>query len=192
MLGGCCEVFVLQRKLILLFRNCHHDEISGNSYLRLGWDRWSAEITHVGSLVQSNLVFLAHDWTVNQVWWTLGSHCHATGSHFKIGRRDRSNLLSLHGVRVCDYTFAHLAFCCLNRVRCYFILQERPNDLAHLLEVVGSHFLDQLLVLGISLDSPQRLLRLGGETRHLQGILTFALRLHDWIEHSVRLVRSFN
>ena len=184
------EISVLNRELILLLGDCHHKKVSGNTHLRLGRHRWSNDVTQVCRLVKVSLVFFADNGLVRHSRGHLSTNRHTTSLATQIFGGDGSHLLSFNRVTVSNYSLAHLIFRTLDRIWCLLVWQERPNDLLNLFEMVGSNFLDQLLMFCMCLDRPQRLLwQLSNVAWHKHWVLALLFRVHYRVEHSVWLRR---
>ena len=176
------EVLVLDRQLILLLGNGHHEKIPWHAHLRLGLNRWSHHVAHVLRFIVVILMLFSNDWLVLESRRPLSANSHASSLPSQIFRWDCAHLLSLDGVAIGNYSLTHLIFRVLNRIWSQFGRQEWSDNLLDLLEMISSDFLNQLFMLNVGLDCPYRLLwRLANVTRHQDWVLPLLLWIHDRI-----------
>ena len=72
-------ITVLDRNIVLLLRNAHHDQVTWYSYLRPGLDRRAYSTTHVRCLIIERIGRVAaNNRVIVKVWWLLSAHCHAS------------------------------------------------------------------------------------------------------------------
>jgi len=145
------DIFVLDREFVLLFGDCHHEKISGHTNLRLRMNWCTHNIAHVIWLVKSCLVLCANYRLVLKTRRSLSPHGHTTCLLSEHIGWYSAHLPTLDWVWVGDNAFSRLILRAFDRVWSDFVGKEWSNNLLDLLEMVGSDFFDELVMLSLSL-----------------------------------------